>query len=60
MLWPAVLLAVVGTGLCVIACEKLNVPAARASHTFTRMSRASTPVFIVWRELVFVRLTSSG
>ena len=60
MLWPAVLLAVVGLGPCVKACEKLKVPAARASHTLTRIILASSPAFSVCRELVFVRLTSNG
>ena len=60
MAFPAVVLAVLGLGPWVIPAEKLNVPAARASQTLTRIILASTPVFQVCREVVFVRLTTAG
>ena len=47
MALPAVVLAVFGFGPCVMPAEKLNVPAARASQTLTRIMRASSPVLMV-------------
>ncbi len=60
MLLPAVLLACVGFGPCVKPAEKSNVPAARASQTFTRSMRPSMPSFSVCRDVVLVSPSSTG
>ena len=58
--FPAVLLAVLGFGPWVMPALKLNVPAARASQTLTRIMRASRPVLIVCFDEVRVRLNIAG
>ena len=53
------LLAVLGFGPCVSLARKLNVPALRASHTFTRSIRPSKPPFSVCAPRTLVRLAAA-